>query len=541
MTGTVGPVTVEPMPREYDADVAIAGYGPTGVIAALTLACHGIRVVALEREQSIYPRARAVTVNDWTMRIFQDLGIDARIEKVIEPQRGMRWVTYDGREVMRVMPRPSPLGSRARSYNIYQPAMEAELRQCVLDKHADLVDVRYGADVTAVSQDAEGVEVGYSDADGSARVVRARYAIAADGGSSTVRGLLGIPLLGDTVDTTWIVIDCDVRRWWPERDILTFWSDRERPVVDIALSAGHHRWEIPLKADETPADYPTDAQVWPLLKALGHDERDVAIHQYAFYRHHVRMAQTWREGRVFLAGDAAHLMPPWAGAGMQSGMRDAHNLGWKLARVLTGTFDPAWLETYEQERRPNAEFFTQYAVRLGRVIKQEATQAEIDAMNTTADGRLQPSESERFLPPVLTQGWFRGARGEHSAVGRMIPQPMVADAAGRMARLDDLLGDGFVLLGADVAPDTVLAADQKAQWDALDARYLTVRPRTAYSQDSAELIDLDGVLLSWMAVYGARVIALRPDHFVAASDATGLATPDLPSSALTAENERKSA
>jgi len=381
-------------------------------------------------------------------------------------------------------------------------------------------------------QDADGVTVAYTGTGGVPGTVRARYAIAADGGSSTVRTLLDIPLLGNTVDTTWIVIDCHIKRWWPERDVLTFWSDRERPVVDIALSAGNHRWEIPLKPDESPADYPTDAQVWPLLKALGHDERDIEIHQYAFYKHHVRMAQTWRQGRVFLAGDAAHLMPPWAGAGMQSGMRDAHNLGWKLGRILAGGLDEEWLETYEAERRPNAEFFTSYAVRLGRIIKQEATREEIDELNTTPDGRIQPSQSERFLPPVLTGGWFRGDRGATSAVGRMLPQPVVSDAMGRIARLDDHLGGGFVLLGADVDPATLLTEQEKAQWDALGARYVAVRPRTAYTEGGDELVDLDDVLLTWMAQYGARAIALRPDRFVAAADVTGLATPVLTSPAL---------
>ncbi|MEV4395719.1 FAD-dependent monooxygenase [Nonomuraea sp. NPDC049607] len=266
------------MTDSYDADVAIIGYGPTGVIAALTLARYGVSAVALERDTDIHPRARAVTVNDWTMRIFQDLGIDERIEKKIDPQRALRWVTYDGREIMRIEHPPSTLGRKARFYNIYQPIMETELRAAAQD-HGDRITVHYGTEVTGVAQDADGVTVTSTDtATGRTRTTRARYAIAADGGGSTTRGELGCRLVGDTNDVTWVVIDCRVKRWWPDRDFLTFWSDKERPVVDIALSADNHRWEIPLKPDETPANYPTSAEVWPLLKALGVTEDDVEIH-----------------------------------------------------------------------------------------------------------------------------------------------------------------------------------------------------------------------------------------------------------------------
>jgi 3-(3-hydroxy-phenyl)propionate hydroxylase len=132
--------------------------------------------------------------------------------------------------------------------------------------------------------------------------------------------------------------------------------------------------------------------VWPLLEALGITPDDVEIHQHAFYKHHVRMSDTWRKGRVFLAGDAAHLMPPWAGAGMQTGMRDAHDLGWKLARVIKGELPASWLDTYEQERRPDAAFYTNLAVELGQVIKQEVTGLE-PALNA---------------PPTLVADWLRG-------------------------------------------------------------------------------------------------------------------------------------
>lgn len=509
----------------YDADVAVVGYGPTGVTAALTLAHQGVSVLAFERDRDIYPRARAVTINDWTMRIFQSLGIDERITRVVEPQRALRWVTYDGAELMRVEHPPSTLGVKPRFYNIYQPVMEQELRDCAAE-YGDLLRVEYGAEVVGLEQDADGVLVTATDlATGETRRARVRYVIGADGGSSRTRGAIDCDLTGDTLDVRWIVIDCKVKRWWPDRDFLTFWSDRERPVVDIALSAGNHRWEIPLKPGETEDDFASPAQVWPLLAAMGVTEDDVEIHQWAFYRHHTRMADTWRDGRVFLAGDAAHLMPPWAGAGMQTGIRDVHNLGWKLARVLRGELDDAWLDTYESERRPNAAFYTGLAVQLGRVIKQEATPEEIAAMNTVPEGLVTPFEPPLIAPPVLDGGWLRGPVGDASVVGRMLPQPIAGDTTGRMARLDDLLGDGFVLLGADVDPATLLSAEERAAWDALGARYVAVRPKTSYTQGADDLVDLDEVLLPWLARYGARAVAVRPDRFVAAADVAGLAVP----------------
>lgn len=513
------------MTDAFDTDVAIIGYGPTGLLAALTLARNGVSAVAFERDCDIYPRARAVTVNDWTMRIFQDLGIDERVTRVIEPQRALRWVTYDGHEIMRVEHPPSTLGVKPRFYNIYQPTMEAELRRCASD-HADRVDVRYGSEVTGVAQDADGVTVTATDtATGETTTVRARYAIAADGGSSAVRKQLGITMTGDTLDQLWIVIDCKAKRWWPDRDFLTFWSDKERPVVDIALSAGNHRWEIPLKPGETEADFPTSAEVWPLLNALGVTDEDVDIHQHAFYRHHTRMADRWREGRVFLAGDAAHLMPPWAGAGMQTGMRDAHNLGWKLAGVLKGDLDERWLATYEAERRPNAAFYTGLAVELGRIIKQELTEEEQAALS--APPPEDAPEPPLIAPPVMEAGWLRGPVGDGSIVGRMIPQPVIGDNVGTMGRLDDILGGGFVLLGDDTDPAALLSEAEKKEWDALGARYVAVRPQNAYTQSASDLVDLERVILPWMRRYGAKAIAVRPDKFVAAADVSGLAVPEL--------------
>ncbi|MFI9605032.1 FAD-dependent monooxygenase [Streptomyces sp. NPDC052043] len=513
----------------YDADVAVIGYGPTGLAAGLTLAKYGVSVVALEREESIYPRARAVTVNDWTLRIMQNLGVGDRMRQAIDPQLALRWLTYDQTEVMRLWHDPSNLGADARCYNLNQPKMEAELRAAAQDLYGDRLTIHYGDEVVKVEQDLTGVTVTSTGLDGSTRVTRAKYAIAADGGSSPTREALGIPLEGDTDGGQWIIIDCHAKRWWPNRDFLTFWTDRERPVVDVAVAAGAHRWEIPLKPSETPEDYATEDKVWPLIHSLGHDEQDVTLHQWAFYRHHVRMAKTWREGRIFLAGDAAHLMPPWAGAGMQSGVRDSYDLGWKLARVLGGELDEAVLDTYETERRPNVAFYTHIAVTNGRVIKGLASPEEVAEMSAPDPSfKVTPWGPPLTRDPVLTAGWFRGpVAADDSAIGRMIPQPRVCNPMGLERLFDDFLGEGFVLLGANVDPTTVLTPEEKAGWDTLGARYVAVRPKDAYSEAERDVIDLDHRMLDWMGRYQTTVIALRPDRFVAADDVHGLDVPEL--------------
>lgn len=262
------------MTENYDADVAIVGHGPSGVIAALTLAQRGVSAVAFERDRDIYQRARAVTVNDWTMRIFQSLGVDEAVKKDMDPQRALRWQTYDGVELLRIDHPPSTLGITPRFFNIYQPTMEAQLRSCATE-HDRLLDVRYGSEVVALEQDYAGVTVTAKDAmTGDTSSTRVRYVLGCDGGSSPTRGQLGVELLGDTLDVMWIVIDCRVKRWWPDRNLLTFWSDRKRPVVDISLSRGNHRWELPLDPSETEADFRTQrAGVAVAQRARGHRRR----------------------------------------------------------------------------------------------------------------------------------------------------------------------------------------------------------------------------------------------------------------------------
>lgn len=500
-------------------DVAVIGYGPTGLAASLCLAHQGVRVTAFERERDLYPRARAVTVNDWTMRCFQSIGIDEAVARTMDTTAGLRWVTYDGRELMRVDFPPSNIGVHPRSYAIYQPAMEEVLRADG-ERLAPHLDVQYGVEVVNVEHADGGAVVHVQPREGGpVRQVRARYVLACDGGSSTTRERLGVKLVGETVETLWVVIDARVKRWWPQRHILTFWSDEKRPVVDIALAKGNHRWEFPLGPHESAADFDSPQKLWPLLRSLGVTPDDIEIHQHAFYKHHVRRAERWRHGNIFLLGDAAHLMPPWAGAGMQSGIRDAFNLGWKLIEVIQGRLPESLLDSYEAERAPNVAMLTQAAVQLGRVIRREITPP---APATPG----QPAvEMPHRKDPVLDAGWVRGTIGPGSAIGKMIPQPRVADSRGRLCQLDEVLGRGFAVLGNGTEPASRLDARDRNAWAALNARFLTVLAPGERGRGPDDVIDLDGSLQAWMREFGVQVMAVRPDRFVAATDVGGMAVP----------------
>jgi 3-(3-hydroxy-phenyl)propionate hydroxylase len=512
------------MAQHFDAEVIIIGYGPVGVSAANILGSYGIKTIVFERYEDIYGRARAVTVNDWTLRHFQSVGLADALTRDMDETYALRTMTYDGHLLSHVrFPARGSLGY-ATSYSIYQPAMEQTLRDGAA-RFADHVDVRFGVEVNDVAQDADGVTVTTTDlATGTSSTTRARYALACDGGSSATRERLGIDMLGDTIETKWVIIDAFVKRWWPDRHILTFWSDKQRPAVDIALSLGTHRWELPLQPHESEADFTTHDQLWVLLNAMGVSRDDVELHQHAFYKHHVRRAERWRAGRVLLLGDAAHLMPPWAGQGMQSGIRDAFNLCWKLKAVLEGSLPDSVLDSYEQERAPNVERITQFSAFSGRMVKQELTPEELAAI--TPQPGVEPPPPPLLQPPSIDGGWLTGTTGPGCAVGRMIPQPDVATTSGRLARLDNVIGDGFVLLGDCIDPAILLTSAQRAGWDALGASYRAVLSPDQASEDAGDIIDIEGTLLGWMRSYGARVIALRPDRFVAAADPSGLFVPD---------------
>ncbi len=513
---------------DQDYEVAIVGYGPTGVTLANFLGRFGIRTLVIERARDLYSRARAVTVDGKTIRQFQALGLDELLTADMDVTPAVRWKTYDDRELLRTTFSTSaanPTG-HASSYMIFQPRVEATLRTAV-DQYAGLVDVHFGEAFVALEQDDSGVTIQTEhDGSGGTSSYRAKYVIGADGGSSSVRQALGIELKGMTRARLWIVIDAKVKRWWPERQILTFWSDPVRPCVDVPLALDHHRWEFPLQEDESPEDFQSDEAVWKLLTPLGIDGSQVEILHKAFYNHHVRQARDWQLGRVILAGDSAHMMPPWAGQGMQSGMRDAVNLAWKLRTVLRYGVDDTLLDSYQLERQPNVTSLTNQSIGIGRLIEIEATAMQrirnrVRSLLTSLRGARRADG----VRPELVAGFLTGTPSDDNAVGKTVPQPHVATQTGNRTLLDDILGLDFAVLGLDVDPRSTMSSDDAAGWDRLGARFITLRSSHSRPQGDDDIVDFEEVLAPWFQKHGARIIVIRPDRFVAATDTTGLQLP----------------
>ncbi len=503
-------------------DVAIIGYGPVGVTAANLLGGMGLKVAVFEREPSIYSRARAISTDEEVLRIWQRIGLAERLKQDMLSDKPIDFVDGAGRSFLSFAPQSRGNGHPPQLF-IYQPALEQTLRDGV-DRYPN-VEVLLGQECVRVRQDAAGVELAVLNlADDTIGRFRAAYVIAADGGSSPTRGQLGVGFEGKTYEDRWVVIDTKVRKEWPTHDRLRFHCDPKRPAVDCPTPLGHHRWEFPVLEGEDEKELVSDESVWRLLEKQGIGPEHVEILRAVVYSHHVRFAARWQIDRIFLAGDAAHVMPPWIGQGMAAGVRDVGNLCWKIAGVVQGDLPTSVLESYEVERQPHVRKVTKKAVFFGRVItehRQALTAVRNPAFRLTTRLPFAGAyfKDAKWFPATRYQrGFFQSRKGQRAA-GDQIPQPWVLDEHRKRRRLDDFLASQWRLL--HLGP-----AEPWGQWSNANAMSFEVKPAGSNPAPNA-VVDVDGTLTRWMRRKRVTVIAVRPDGIVyaAAGPSVTLAAP----------------
>lgn len=539
-------------------DIAVVGLGPTGLTLAHLLGRRGLSVLVLEREPEFYGNARAVYTDDEALRVFQTAGVADEIHQDMNVDSAVQWVRSDGRTLVQFRETQRPLSWPVVNF-FYQPSLETTL-EALLDRHPH-VEVRRGREVLGFTQDDTGVTVRHAAATGSrygtsenvideatGEAVRVSYLVAADGGRSVVRAQLGIDMSGKSYPQRWLVVDLaakdatgggDAFRHLPYFD---FVCSTDMPTVSCPQPGGHHRFEFALEDSDDTARFESDETVRRLIGRYI-DPDEVEVRRRLVYTFNAVTADRWRDGRVLLAGDAAHMTPQFIGQGMNAGVRDADNLSWKLEAVVRHGADPAILDTYETERKPHAKamialsVFNKSLVSIKHPIGAKARDAAIwTALRTPGLGSWIERAGMKPRPRFGRGSYLGMPRGARGAEGTLAPQPVVRRYDGRPVRFDDAVGIGWAVIGIGVDPREKLGSDI-ATWEHVGASFTTVfgpgsRPQGTVGEGRrrAGLIDLEdttGELRLWLGRRRIRpgdVLVLRPDKFVfgAGRDASAL-------------------
>lgn len=456
-----------------DFDVVISGYGPTGQAAAALLGRLGHRVCVFERWPSLYGLPRLCTLDGETARILQAAADIDYALRDSNPCRRYVLVDEKDRILIDIDWSADHICGYPLRISMHQPDIEDAMDGAARERGAE---INQGWEVVDFKQDDDAVTViarqrVRRDGDrwefGDERLVTARYLIGADGARSATRTSMGVEMEDCGFASAWLSVDALRKRRLPT--IQQHSEDIRIPVVTMAPE-GRARAVIPIGSTRLRFEFwvdPSSDHQEKLNPEVGYEaiERfygltrdDVDVYRTVVYPFTSRLAPTWRDRRVFLAGDAAHLMTPFLGQGACSGMRDAINLSWKMDLVLRDLSDEALLDTYEEERKPHVRQHVIGSSELGQVSLEldPAKAAARDEVLLRGEGPPPPPD------PVLTAGVLhRDANGDVTLpVGDLGPQAAV-EYDGRSGRFDDVVGWGFQVIGHEYDPNEDLSDDQR--------------------------------------------------------------------------------
>ncbi|RYP85088.1 bifunctional 3-(3-hydroxy-phenyl)propionate/3-hydroxycinnamic acid hydroxylase [Nocardioides guangzhouensis] len=482
----------EPIP------VVIVGAGPAGVTAATLLGQYGVECLVLDRWDGVFPQPRAVHLDDEIYRVLVRLGIAEEFATVSRPTRGLQLIDRNHR-VFAVFDRAGDQGRHGHPQaNMFdQPELEQLLRTNLKDQAT--VDLRGNVEVTDVAQDGQGrVRVDFTDRlTGEHESVLATYVLGCDGANSVVRTAIGSTMEDLDFEQRWLVIDVDstveLDQWEGVHQV----CDPDRAATYMRIGDARYRWEFRLLEGETAADFESIEALLPLIGPWveGISCAQLRLVRVAEYHFRAQIADRWRDGNVFLLGDAAHLTPPFIGQGLCAGLRDAMNLGWKVAGVVSGDLPESVLDTYEVERKPHARAM----IRLAKLIGVSMTQGGRagDVLRKAIAPRLHwiPGLRDRLLdgetPPLHRSALVQGRGRRTSLHGRLCPNAPLADGT----RYDDATRGGFVLVTR-----VPLSPQQRAVLADRGTEVLEVQPGSPLS--------------TWLTGGRAAAALVRPDFTV---------------------------
>lgn len=478
------------------------------------LATYGLRVAAFEQEKEPFATPRAVHLDDEALRIFQFLGLEDAVKACLGRFEAAHFV--DERHepfLFTQVDDRAPYGFRSNHW-FHQPSLEAMLQEKA--RALPQVQLHREHKVEEVRQDAQSVLLKGTTRAGRKFEASGAFLLACDGANSHVRQQLRMALQDLGFEEAWWVVDAYWKGPGDRFDVLPRhhiqYCHPDQPTTYVPGAMGHLRWEFLRLPGQTQTSVPE-------LLAKFVDPATLDLVRIAPYVFHALIADPWQQGRAFLLGDAAHQMPPFAGQGLCSGLRDAMNLAWKLAYVQQGHAPPSLLETYETERSPHVRKICLRAIRLGRIIQSRNRRlARIRnqllrlAMRTPW---LRARMERAFLSKVpLERGMLNGRLGGGELFVQPRVRPVEQDRRQQEVRpLDELLGKHLaVLVLADAAwPGLHEAFPALADLPHKVLRVLQIGDELPWENG---LVDVDGTLLDALARHNASGVVLRPDRYV---------------------------
>ncbi|MFG2526965.1 bifunctional 3-(3-hydroxy-phenyl)propionate/3-hydroxycinnamic acid hydroxylase [Streptomyces sp. NPDC048516] len=504
-------------------DVLVVGAGPVGLTTAIQLGARGWRVGVVERWPQPYPLPRAVVFDHEVARILASLGLADALPTFSEPAADYEWRNGDGETLLRLAFEDTGASGWPAMNLFTQPQLEAALEA---QAHSTAgVDVLRGWETTDLAEDTDGVSLTVAGSAGDEpllrdgvrrhRTLRAQYVVGCDGANSFVRSRMTTTMTDRGFQHDWLVLDVlphDPDRVFAPRNLQV--CDPHRPTTAVSGGPGRRRWEFMLLPGESAAEFGSAENAWRLLAGWDLHPGNATLERRTVYTFRARWAENWRQSRLLLAGDAAHQMPPFAGQGMCSGIRDAANLTWKLDLVLRGEAGAPLLDTYTAERSQHLRHAIDLSVFLGGIIcEPDPAAALLRDARMLADRRAGRDPLADMPPQVLTGGLLRQGTdgGPQAPAGQLGGQGRVR-FRGRTGLFDQVIGTGFALLATE-DPRGVLD-DGTLDWCArLGVRLLRVTGDPA-ANGPADVVDLDGTYRSHLERCGRQALLLRPDHYL---------------------------
>ena len=381
-------------------DVAIVGFGPTGGTLANLLALQGFSILMIEKEKSFYPLPRAVHFDDEIMRVFQTIGITDKFLKHTIINKGTKFVNSKNRVVLD-WPRPRSITENGwyPSYRFHQPDLERKLRRRLKDFKK--VSIMQNTKVNSLKEEKNSVKICIENINNNKiSEIRAKYIIGCDGARSTIRKQIKAKFQNLGFTQKWAVVDLILKKnkkELPDRTIQ--YSNSKRPATYCRNVGKRRRWEFAINNKESEKKVLSNSYIWNFLKPWLKPS-EALMERKTIYTFQSAISKKWKKGRVFLAGDAAHLMPPFMGQGMCAGVRDASNLAWKIAYCLKNNHSEKLLNTYQSERYSNVIEYIKTTVKMGEFVNAVGTSNITGEVSSTPNGQ----KSMKSIKPKLGKG-----------------------------------------------------------------------------------------------------------------------------------------